>query len=90
MSRDEITRKPVPSAGKTPSGGSVVMPRVPATPHDNADEIINTIGKDNLLDIKFLIEPSSATRDEILAAALIWVKSAEKQIAAGLVNPLSD
>jgi hypothetical protein len=78
MSRDKITSSPVPSSGLSPGG------------RDFAAEIVDVIGKENLLDIKFLIEPSSATRDEILEVALKWVISAEKKRRDGTLSSITN
>lgn len=89
MSRDKITRKPAPLADNSSIGesGSTSKP----LDRDIAAEIVAVIGADNLLDIKFLIETSSAaTRDEILSAALKWIKSAEKKFAEGTLLPISN
>jgi hypothetical protein len=89
MSRDKITRKPAPLADNSgfEERGNAPAPQVN---RDIAAEIVATIGAKNLVDIKFLIEPSSATRDEILEAALKWIKSAEKKFAEGSLSPVSN
>ena len=89
MSREKITRMPAPPSDNGISGecGSASKPLID---RDIAAEIVAAIGADNLLDIKFLIEPSSATRDEILIAALKWIKSAEKKFAEGTLLPVSN
>jgi hypothetical protein len=84
MSRDK-TRTAVTSVGKQPIRDEI---RSPGVAQALAQEIVNTIGEDNLVDIKFLISPSSATREEILGAALKWVKSAEEKFAKAELLPL--
>jgi hypothetical protein len=89
MSRDKITRNSAPLADNSSIGESGSASKSPMD-RDIAAEIVATIGADNLLDIKFLIESSSATRDEILVAALKWIKSAEKKFSEGTLLPISN
>lgn len=85
MSRDK-TRAAVTSECQEPAGAKF---RSDKEAQELAQQIVDIIGKDSLVDIKFLIDSSSsATREEILAAALAWVKSAEEKFAKQALLPL--
>jgi len=60
--------RPVPPTGKSDQ--------------EMAADIVSAIEGGRLPDIKFWIDPSSATRGEILEAALSWIKRSEAELKA--------
>ncbi len=52
------------------------------TDQETAADIVSAIEEGRLLDIKFWIDPSSATRGEILEATLGWIRRSEAELKA--------